>query len=414
MPTSSFLHLSSSSACNLVHGARRRVLYCAPGLQQPLAAALVNCRRHLGRDAVRVVLDVADSTARMGYGDFDAVSLLMEGDVDVRVEAGLRTCVLLCDDIGYAFFTPPMLVETQDDQHVGPNALTMHPAQVQAVLDAMFPPIPSEGQPPAPQVGKEQLTDAKMEKVKESLDANPPQKFDLARKVNVFNAFIEFVELRLTGLHIARHTVQLPRDVVLALRDDATAKRLLTTFKLVSDESKVAKEAAEVDQRVRALRERYTRSLGDGLGSVILRSKRQAFAAEVKSIRDAIEKFQAKVLERLERELADSRKKLVEGLLPAVKKSTPPALQAQVSGKPPVEVLRRYLDDELSRVFPSAQSLIGEMKLEWVPKGVTYETLSNPEFQGRVRAAFPYENWDKPFREFEAVPADARTKSLFE
>ena len=105
---------------------------------------------------------------------------------------------------------------------------------------------------------------------------------------------------------------------------------------------------------------------------------------------------------------------MVEGLLPAVKKSTPPALQAQASGKPPAEVLRRYLDDELARVFPSAQSLIGEMKLEWVPKGVTYETLSNPEFQGRVRAAFPYENWDKPFREFEAAPADARTKSLFE
>jgi hypothetical protein len=414
MPTASFLHLSSGLACDLVHEARLRVLYCAPGLQQPLAAALVNCRRQLGRDAVRVVLDVADSTARMGYGDFDAVSLLIEGDVDVRVEAGLRTCVVVCDEVGYAFFTPPMLVETQDDKHVGPNALSMHPAQVQAVLDAMFPPSPPVGQPPAPQVGKEQLTNSQMEKVKESLDANPPQKFDLARKVNVFNAFIEFVELRLTGLHIARHTVQLPRDLVLALRDDATAKRLLTTFKLVSDESKVAKEAAEVDQRVRALRERYTRSLGDGLGSVILRSKRQAFAAEVKSIRDAIEKFQAKVLERLEKELADSRKKLVEGLLPAVKKSTPPALQAQVSGKPTVEVLRRYLDDELSRVFPSAQSLIGEMKLDWIPKGVTYETLSNSEFQERVRAAFPYENWDKPFREFEAVPTTDRTRDLFE
>ena len=91
------------------------MLYCAPGLQQPLAAALVNSRQLLGREAVRVVLDVADSTARMGYGDFDAVSLVVEGDVDVRVESGLRTCILVCDDIGYAFFTPPMLVETQEN-----------------------------------------------------------------------------------------------------------------------------------------------------------------------------------------------------------------------------------------------------------------------------------------------------------
>ena len=29
----------------------------------------------------------------------------------------------------------------------------------------------------------------------QDLEANPPQKFDLARKVRVFNSFIEFVEL---------------------------------------------------------------------------------------------------------------------------------------------------------------------------------------------------------------------------
>ena len=54
------------------------------------------------------------------------------------------------------------------------------------------------------------------------------------------------------------------------------------------------------------------------------------------------------------------------------------------------------------------------MKLECVLKGVTYETLSNVDFQNRVRAAFPYENWDKPFREFEAVPASGETRSLFD
>lgn len=411
----SFLHLSAELTSDLIHKAQDRVVYCAPGLQQPLAAALVNTRKRLGRDAVRVVLDVDDATARMGYGDFEAVALLQEGDVDVRIEPGLRTCVMVSDGSGFAFFTPPMLVELQDDRHVGANALALQPAQVQAVLGAFFPPAVSSGLPASsPELGKQPLTGQQMQRVKTALDANPPQKFDVARKVNVFNAFIEFVELRLTGLHIGRHTVQLPRDLVLALRDDATAKRLLTTFKLVSDESKVAKEAGDIDQKVRALREKYTRSLGEGLGSVILRSKRKDFAGEVEAIRAAIEKFQQKVVERLERELSDSRRKLVEGLLPAVKKSQPPALTAQVSGKPSADVIRRYLDDELSRVFPTAQALVGEMKLECVLKGVTYETLSNSEFQERVRAAFPYENWDKPFREFEAAPTIGETTSLFD
>ena len=50
------------------------------------------------------------------------------------------------------------------------------------------------------------------------------------------------------------------------------------------------------------------------------------------------------------------------------------------------------------------------MKLETVEKGVTYATLCNPEFQERVRSAFPYENWDKPFREFDAAPAVVQSR----
>ena len=406
-----FMHLSSKQISELLHGARDRVIYCAPGLQQSVAAAVVNARRSIGRDAVRVILDVDDGTSRMGYGEFDAVALLAEGDVDVRVELGLRSSVLVCDGAGFAFFTPPMLVEIQDDGHVGANALALVPEQLEAVVNSLFPSSPKADQPAVvqPELGGEKLSESRLEQVRAALVANPPQKFDLARKVNVFNAFIEFVELKLTGLHIAKHTVRLPPDLVLALRDDATAKRLLTTFKLVSDESKVAKEALEIDKKVRATRDLYTRSLGDGLGTVILRSKKQAFNKCIAGIRKDIEKFQKKVAERLEKELEASRKRLVDGLLPAVKKSPPDALKAQVSGKLTTDVMRQFLDDELTRVFPSAISLIGEMKLENVEKGVTYATLCDPEFQKRVRTAFPYENWDTPFREFDAAPAVEQT-----
>jgi hypothetical protein len=348
---------------------------------------------------------------RMGYGEFDAVTLLNEGDVDVRVEPGLRSCVLVCDNTGFTFFAPPMMVETQDDKHIGPNALALLPAQSEAVIASFFPSSPGNASP-QPEIGQQSLSPQHVQEVRASLERNPPQKFDLARKVNVFNAFIEFVELRLTGLHIARHTVRLPRELILALRDDATAKRLLTTFKLVSDESKVAKDAGAVDQKVRAIREKYTRPLGESLGSVILRSQRQNFANEVEAIQAAIKKFRTEVIQRLEAELSASRKKLVEGLLPAAKKSPPQELLAQVSGKPSADVLRRYLDDELRHVFPSANDLVGEMKLEWIPKGVTYETLSNPDFQNRVRDAFPYEDWDKPFHEFEAAPAEGQKDLL--
>lgn len=418
MDTSIFFHLGSEDLAALIHGASHRVIFCAPGVHQSVAAALVNARNKLGRDAVRVILDLEDTTSRLGYGEFDAMTLLTEQGVDVRIESGLRTCVLICDQVGFTFFTPPMLVESLEERPLGINAVQLLAAQANVIAMALVPPqaagsgssvksseIPTTSKPtPQPEIGREVVTEKRLEQVKGSLEANPPQKFDIARKVNVFNAYIEYVELHLTGLQIAKHTVQLPQDLILALRDDATARRLLTTFRLVDTDSKVAKEAKLIEDRVRAVRERFMRSLGEAIGTVILRAQRESFERAVASIRLDIEKFQQRVAERLDKEIEASRKKLVEGLLPAAKKAPPKDLIAQMSAKPTAEVLRRYLDDELRRVFPTAQSLIREMKLEWISKAVTYESLNNPEFQRRVRNAFPYENWDKPFREFEAVP----------
>ncbi|MGY0198488.1 hypothetical protein [Leptothrix sp. BB-3] len=367
----------------------------------------MNARAQLGRDAVRVVLDVDDATARMGYGDFEAVALLKEGDVDVRVEPGLRTCVLVCDGQGYAFFTPPMLVELQDDQHVGINALVLQFDQVDAVLNAFFPVVPQAGRTSSPpELGQRALSDQKMVQVKAALDADPPQKFDLARKVNVFNAFIEFVELRLTGLRIAQHTVRLPNDLLPSLSDDTTIKRLLTTFQLVGDDSNVAKGAAEIDRKVRALRDQYTRPVGKRLGSVLLRSKLPEFDSEVRAIRNDIREFQAQVAVQFQTELDASRTKLVDALLPIVEANPPAALRAQVNGSPSSEVVKRYVDKELDRVFPRASSLVEDMTLEWIRKGVTFQTLSDPDFQRAVKDAFPYADWVKPFREFEAAPGN--------
>jgi GTP diphosphokinase / guanosine-3',5'-bis(diphosphate) 3'-diphosphatase len=53
--------------------------------------------------------------------------------------------------------------------------------------------------------------------------------------------------------------------------------------------------------------------------------------------------------------------------------------------------------------FPKRAELIGEMKLEFSFKGLTYETLTNPTFQEGVRKAYAYGDFDKPFYEFDAL-----------
>ena len=168
--------------------------------------------------------------------------------------------------------------------------------------------------------------------------------------------------------------------------------------------SKVGRDAESIETRVRNLRDRFIRPIGD-LGTITLRSKRKEVDALIEAIRAEIERFRSSVIERLTREIDASRAKLVAGLTPALRKKAPQDLLDQVSSKVTTEHVTRYLSLRLAEVFPRAETLVGEMKLDCVRKGVTYETLASGDFQQKVRDAFPYEDWDKPFAEFTAAQA---------
>ena len=58
---------------------------------------------------------------------------------------------------------------------------------------------------------------------------------------------------------------------------------------------------------------------------------------------------------------------------------------------------------ELDRVFPSADDLIQEMKLDVRYKDVTFETLNRKDFLESVKDAFSNVDWDKAYSEFKAA-----------
>ena len=57
----------------------------------------------------------------------------------------------------------------------------------------------------------------------------------------------------------------------------------------------------------------------------------------------------------------------------------------------------------MNRVFPNAESLIQEMKLDERFKDVTFETLNRDDFLESVKAAFPNVDWDMAYKEFRAA-----------
>jgi hypothetical protein len=139
MAEQTFLSLKLGDMGALVNGAGRRIVFGAPGLDQGLAAALANASKRLGEDGVTVLLDVGEDNCRVGYGECEGYSILVEGAVAVRACPGLRIGFLLVDDDGYVFAMPALMVEDVATRHTAPNAIRATPNQILRLIDATKP-----------------------------------------------------------------------------------------------------------------------------------------------------------------------------------------------------------------------------------------------------------------------------------
>jgi hypothetical protein len=137
---STFETIDDSGLAHRIRDARERVLLCAPGFGDPVAAALIEAHGRLGPECVVVVVDGTAQAARLGYGHFDAVGQLSQAGVAIRVEPGLRLGTLIVDDQGWCFATPPLLVDATMERAVAPNAIRLVPAQIDSLATAISPP----------------------------------------------------------------------------------------------------------------------------------------------------------------------------------------------------------------------------------------------------------------------------------
>ena len=191
---------------------------------------------------MQIILDADPEICRLGYGTVEALQLLHEtasrlgGSLLHR--PGIRICLLITDDITLVFSPTPLLVEGDASQFPRPNAIRFDRDSGAHAESASNAPSPVQDL----FQGGQQIDSARVEAVAKDLSDNPPQEFDLAQQVVVFNAQVEFVELELKGLSISRKTVPIPSDLMGLARDEKTQDLLRSTFKLVGEASEVSEE----------------------------------------------------------------------------------------------------------------------------------------------------------------------------
>ncbi len=420
-----FVGMDEAQIAQTVRNAKSRVVLCIPGFGDLVGAAVIEACRRLPPGQLLLVVDGTDKAARLGYGHFDAVFQVLQAGVPMRLEQGLRLGVLVADEQGWCFATPPLLVDATMEHATAPNALALHPSQIQPTLQALgfVQHVPASGlaheaqdaaAPGVPKeaglalevrtIGRTEATLAALQPVQERLRIDPPQAFDVARKVQVFNAFVDFVELEMTGTQLSHQKVSLPSKLLLSVADDATRKRLTTSFSLIAPQAKIAEKAKQLRQSLDTIRKIYTRSVTP-FGVITLRQHRQALQKAVEQVAEQVKAYSAQIKTELNKEISKSRQQLVDSFLPAIVKKPPDELSFSVIGKPTKEQVRRWIDGQLDRCFPDVESLLRDMEVRLVIKSVTYEMLKEQKFQKLVRDAYPEIDWSKPFEEFSAAPS---------
>lgn len=410
-----FCSLSPLRIAEMVRSAQHAVCYAAPGIQLDLAQAMVETAGRLGKEMLTVSLDFEDRVMRMGYGDIGAVKLLLDAGIAVQSSPGLRTALVVVDDEGYVFTPTALYLEAEPTDGAASNAIRMSGEQVAQALARLSPAaktiaIAQAKTPEAKQriealtvdVVSAPITPEKLAEVTSSLETAPPVRFDLARQVRVFEPYLQYVELSLTGAAIQRHRLAIPSKIQEIGGSTDLESRLRTTFELIEKGSKLSSKPLE--DALNEIRKNFTRSLGKDHGRVVLKAAKPHLVARLTEFRAKLEAHQKAVEADLQKHLDTSREQIVAYYQSRVIEAPPDALRGQSPYEETSEAdANRWLNGELDRVFPSAESLIQEMKLDERYKDVTFETLNHKDFLESVKDAYPNVDWEKAYSEFKAA-----------
>jgi len=300
------------------------------------------------------------------------VEKLRQGNIQASHFAGFRSSILIVDDCGWVFTPTALYLESEPHSDETPNALRLATAQVRELLIRLSPAAREEAIEKAvtPEeaariaatpvdVSTQPIESSHFNQVKEAIDLAPPVEFDVARQVRVFEPYLQYVELSLSGAAIQRHRVRIPKSIQRLGSATDLEGRLQTTFDLIEKSGELSSKGLESD--LNELRKNFTPSLGKDHGRVVLKNAKPRLMERIDELRRKLEAHQAKVEKELQKRLDDSKAQVVDYYLPIARNKPPDALFGQsLVGSPNDENIRDWLERELDKVFPAAEDLVGK------------------------------------------------------
>ena len=460
-PARAVFHTASDATLvEMISRARRRLLIVGPALTEPVAKALLARIPDVdrtegagtggsGHDSIliTVVLDDSAEAYRIGYGaGSEHLKKLQKaadvGQIQFRVEPGVRIGVVISDEDAMIFSPTPQSVEepvnerSSSESMSRTNAISLSADEAHrlACASGLVPPSDAsfrhdhEDEPPesepkalpaAPEIGVQPFTTDAVEKVTRDLTDNPPQAFDVSRHIRVFSSRVKYVEFKVTNVYMSARSVRLPRDL-LAIGDDDLRRRIDGELRPPAELSRslsVQVETAEgvadqevTEQWIRQERKRieddYTFAIPN-YGRVVLTTDWSKFKAATNRLSRNLNAYYAALVAAAREAEEALVASLIDEFLPNLRRQLPAELTRW--GEPTEEQLRSYLAHSVQDVV--SQLLTSEPpQVRVVRKDIAPESLAEDAFlkglESSMRSKVPQEI-DNLFRFQDAVPSRA-------
>jgi len=407
--------LTDKRIANRVGEARQRVIYAAPGIQIYTAEALANVARASPEIQLCVNIDFDEHVLRMGYGRVEAVETLKNSTIEVNHSPGLRSGILIVDSHGWVFTPTALYLEAEPQSDETPNAVALSSEQIQeiairlspaekekAISSAPTPEAADEIASTQPELGVETVDEKHFEQVDLAIKTAPPVKFDVVWQVRVFEPYLQYVEISLSGAALQRKRVRIPKPLLTLGTSKDLEGKLKTTFDLIEKGGSLSSKL--IEDELNEIRKNFTPSLGKDHGRVLLKNNKPTFEQRIAELQEKLKAHQERVEAELQSKLDASKGQVIDYYLPLAKANPPDEL---IGGSLTLEIseseIRDWIESLLAPVFPSAETLVSKMTLDVRFKDVTFETLNREDFLQSVKDAFPRIDWEKTYEEFKAA-----------
>lgn len=374
---------------DLFKSAQELIMISSPGISEVVAEALISSQNEDGIK-VKVYLEFTEKSFRHGFGEINAITKLRENNIEIFSNEGMNLYFIIVDYSGYFYFPKSLFVE---EEGTASDLFPMTEQQVKTIKllynnldknDLEFESIIEEIGIVTLQDVSKKITPILKESsilLEEKINNDLPVKPNYERKLNVYKAEFQFVELKFSGAKLHTKKVKLPWRS-LPFKDATLKKTIEANLRILDDisEKTFLKPFFDLINDLDSIRKKYFYYLKTRDKNIIKRADKSILIDEINSICNRIEDVKLSIINQLQKEIQNSRNRVKNNLLAFFLENKPEEFEELTDE----DVLKSEIENYCSKIistihFPRAISLLNVLKLDLHFYDITWQDLNNKE-----------------------------------